>query len=236
MLIEFPSDKGALLTLGSDQLILDDKKNFSYKDAKFIESGDYILFYDIHADFGSTSVAAKRYKFAHEWKKVLKEKYCEDPNRFVKSLTLVGINLRNLDNALRRWMQTDSEVISAPQSQLHFELLIKKINSLNQAQVPWKDAWAEVQRSRVNAIQEGRIEHHIVNDQLLNELGKMKQQIIEKTLQGTFFTESLSQINGLTGAIRFYPVVDVSRGFRAPQEKLEHINPISQLEPYRINI
>lgn len=236
VLIEFPFDKGVLLTLGSDQLIFDDKKNFSYKDAKCIQPGDYLLFDHIHADFGSNSMSTKRYKLASEWKKVLKEKYREGPEKLVKSLTLCGIKLCNLDQALLRWMQTDNEVISAPQSQLHFELLINELNRLSQDQVPWKDAWAEIQRSRVNAIQDGRIESNIVNDQLLNELNKAKQTIIVKSFQGEFFTESLSQNNGLTGSIDFYPVVDVAGGFRAPHEHLKDIKPISQLELFRINI
>ncbi len=236
ILIEFPENIGVLLALGSNQLIFDDKRVFSYKNAKNIQSGDYLLFNDIKADFGSNNLTTKRYKLAALWKDILKEKYHQDSQRLINKLKISGINLHNLDNAIKRWMQIDNEVISAPKSKLHFELLLKEILIGSNIEIKWQQAWADIHGSRVNAILSGRIEHSIVNDQLLEELKKNKQSIFEKCIHGDFFREKLNQKSGLSGAISFFPVIDISTGFKAPQEKLENRRPISELELYRIDI
>lgn len=236
ILIEFPENKGVLLALGSNQLIFDDKGVFSYRDAKKIQPEDYLLFNNIQADFGSNKLTTQRYKLAASWKDILKIKYYQDSNRLVNKLKISGINLQNLDIAINRWMQIDKEVISAPQSKLHFELLLKEILIGSNIEVNWQQAWADIRGSRVNAILSGRIEHSIVNDQLLEELKRNKQSIFEKCIQGEFFRENLNQKSGLSGVISFFPVIESSTGFKAPQEKLENIRPISELELYRIDI
>ena len=233
VLIEFPGQKGVLLTLGSHQLIFNQRKIFKEKPAKEIEQGDFLVLNNIQADLGSSNIFNQRYKFSSIWKKALQDKYINSPDELMENLKKSGVYLLDLHGAIKRWIQPDNEVISAPQNKKHFELLFNNIFNVNPAPLKWQKAWHEIMHSRVNAIQEGRIEHSILNEQVLQELEKRKEELHEKCLKGDFFNELITSEAGIFGTISFYPVITVSSGFQTPKDKLEHINSISDLEPYR---
>lgn len=239
VLVEFSGGKGVLLPPGSHQLIFDQKRDtdcLNYRHAQMIEPGNFLLMHNVEADLGRNGLTGKTSKFTSIWKQKLQESYCNNPSLLMERMRSSGINLQNLESATKRWIQSDGEVICAPQSREHFRIMIEKVLAGLSEQIPWQQAWREVQDSRVQAIQHGRIEHAIVNDQLVALLKRYINTIRENCSRGDFFRENIDPASGLSGAISFFPVHDVSTGFKAPQDRLEDIKPVVELELFRMDI
>ncbi len=234
-LIEFPGDKGVMLTRGSHQLVFinGDAGTISYKDAEEIESGDFLILHDIEIDLGHDVLNVEGGKLAVLWKKELAELYKWKPGFLKRKMKEAGINLRDLDRAANKWIQYDGGVICGPQSKIDFKFLIDSVLTGVLGKYTWKDAWNEIEKSRVHAIQDGKIESAIVNEQLTSELNTDISQIKELCSSGEIFRRGVKQSSGLSGTVRFYPVTSVSAGFNAPNKKIGEICRTILFECYR---
>ncbi|RLA46242.1 MAG: hypothetical protein DRR42_18590 [Gammaproteobacteria bacterium] len=239
VLIEFLGGKGVLLVPGARQLIFDQNagsKPLNYKNAHEVESSNFLLLHDVEADLGSNASNKVNGVIAPLWKRALSNMYNQQYSLLMRSMTLAGINLLDLDRAAKKWMQSGGEVIYGPQSWRHFQLLIKSVLPDCLENYTRRQAWQEVVDSRVQAIQDGRIESTIVNEQLVKELYSKSGYIKENCSNGDFFRVSINPESGLSGTVSCYPVLDVSIGFMAPPEKLGVIKKSIDFEIYRVDI
>ncbi len=237
ILIEFSEKKGVLVTPKSQQLIFDrDNKDlpFSYKSANAIESENILLLYEVKADLGLSSSSVELGKLAPLWKSALKQMYKTNYGYLMQRMKEVGIDLLDRDRAAKEWFKVvEGEVIHGPQSKGHFKALIESVllpGCLGGA--GWAQAWQEIQYSRGEAIQYGRIENATVNEELLSFL-KLKFDF-ENVLQTGEISMTLSD-GVLTGIVNFYQVVDMTTGFLAPDEVMGDTYDIDTFDKYRIN-
>ena len=236
VLIEFPENKGVLVTPNSHQLILDrdDKDSlFSYKSANAIESENILLRYKVDAELGLSSSSVELGKLAPLWKSALKQMYKTNYSYLMHRMKEVGIDLLDCDRAAKEWFKVvEGEVIHGPQSKGHFKALIELVLPGCLGGAGWTQAWQEIQYSRGEAIQYGRIENATVNEELLSFL-KMKFDF-ENVLKMGGISMNLSD-GVLTGIVNFYLVVDMTTGFLAPDEVMGDINDIDIFDKYRVN-
>jgi hypothetical protein len=237
-LFEFPSDMGVMLTPGSHQLVFinGDVGIVTYKDADEIEPGYFLILHDIEIDLGDDVLNVGGGKLAVLWKTKLAELYKRSPALLRIKMREAGINLCDLDRAANKWVQYDGDIICGPQNKIHFQFLIDSVLTGVLGEHTWKHAWDEIENSRVQAIQNGRIEAAIVNEQLVSELNTDIFQIKQRCSSGEFFRREIKQSSDLSGMVRFYPVTSVSVGFKVPHEIIGDISPIILFESYRTDV
>lgn len=183
VLVEFPAEYGVLLRPGSRLLVFSphrtDIEAIGYRQINEVEADDYLLIHDADADLGEVSVDASKAPLAALWKKALADAWKRHPNICLQKMQQAGIDLQDLHRAVHKWKESNGTVIPAPLRKRHFEALLTKVldpdlippKVVNGGTVPgWRQAWREVEASRVNAIQHGAVEHAIVNEQLTAEL------------------------------------------------------------------
>jgi hypothetical protein len=238
VLVEFLRDKGVLLTPNSEQLVyrkISGGNSFSYKKAKEIEPQDTLLLYKVDADLGGSGLSHKGIKLAPLWKSALDQMHSHSYSYLISKMHEEGIDLSDLDRAAKDWKKMDEgEVIHGPQSKSHFKILIDKVlpDCLGEG-VGWADAWKEIQNSRVGAIQYGRIESSIADEELLNYLNVHEDSLFYDLAEQSSFALTLDESTGLSGSIDFYLVDDFSVDFKAPENAVGVINCLADIEIYR---
>jgi hypothetical protein len=237
ILIEFLGEKGALVTPRSQQLIFnreDTDLPFSYKSANVIESDNTIIFHDVKADLGFNSSSAEHGMLAPLWKSALKQMYKTNYRYLMYKMGEAGIDLLDLDRAAKDWFKVvEGEVIHGPQSKEHFKALVKSVLPGCLGDVGWVQAWKEIQASRVEAIQYGRIESAIVNEELVSFL-EAKVDSLSSPLKLGGGVSMVVEEDGLSGIVTFHLVIDTITGFLAPQEVIGNISDIDNFEKFRI--
>src|SRR5690606_17542437 len=119
------------------------------------------------------------------WKTRLNSEYSNDPEGLVERLWDAGLELLGLHSCIRHWCKTATTVIHAPQQKRHFEILISVLGIGFGAHEErwarraawWQYAWDEIRCARGEAIQTGRQEQQIVDQQLLEALGNLGDDI-----------------------------------------------------------
>lgn len=96
----------------------------------------------------------------------------------------------------------------------------------------WERAWNEVEKSRGNAQKHGKLEHEIIDEQLISELYKYIDDEILRN-EETFFFE-ISSDEGLKGTVTLEKVNSVSFGYSARTEKLNLHMHLALLEQHKI--
>jgi hypothetical protein len=246
VLVEFPAEYGVLLRPGSSLLVFSPQctsgEAIGYRLVSDVEAGDYLLIHNADADLGEVSVDATRAPLASLWKKALADAWRRYPGVCAQKMQLAGIDLRDLSRAVQKWTAMNGTVIRAPLRKKHFEALLTKV--LDPELIPpmvedgkmvpgWRRAWAEVESTRVTAIQHGAVENAIVNEQLLAELRKELPAICEMVSLDGAYHHQLLPTSGLIGSVAFKPVISVSQDFAAPAEQLEKPLRLPVAELYR---
>ncbi|HDL7534784.1 TPA: hypothetical protein PXN94_001435 [Yersinia enterocolitica] len=247
VLVEFPAEYGVLLRPNSRLLVFNpngtDPEMIGYRQIGDVEAGDYLLIHDADADLGEISVDATKAPLAVLWKRALADTWRLHPNVCIQKMRQAGIDLLDLSRAVQKWIAMNGTVIHAPQRKKHFEALLTKVLApelipplvANGKTIPgWRRAWAEVEASRVIAIQHGSVEHAIVNEQLLVELRKEVPDIRSMISLDDVFRHPLQSKSGLIGSVAFKPVISLSPDFAAPAELLEKTLKLPIAEQYRI--
>ncbi|RQA44847.1 hypothetical protein IPC491_08065 [Pseudomonas aeruginosa] len=233
VLVEFPAEYGVLLRPGSRLLVLTpsrtDAEAIGYRHIGDVEVGDYLLIHDADADLGEVSVDATKAPLAALWKKALADTWRRHPGVCAQKMQQAGISLLDLSRAVQKWTAMNGTVIRAPLRKKHFEALLTKV--LDPELIPpvvvkgrtvagWRRAWAEVESTRVTAIQHGVVENAIVNEQLVAELRKDLPAIRDMISLDDVYRHQLPAVCGLTGSVAFKPVISLSPDFAAPAELL----------------
>lgn len=246
VLVEFSTEYGVLLRPGSRLLVFSphctDAEAIGYRYIGDVEAGDYLLIHDADADLGEVSVDAAKAPLAVLWKKALADAWRRHPSVCTKKMKQAGIGLLDLPRAVQNWTAMNGTVIRAPMRKKHFEALLTKV--LDPELIPpmvtdgrtvpgWRQAWAEVESTRVTAIQNGAVGNAIVNEQLVAELYKEMPTIRDMISLDDVYRHRLQPESGLTGSVEFKPVISLSPDFAAPAEQLEKPLKLPVAEQYR---
>lgn len=246
VLVEFPSDYGVLMRPGGHLLVFrsecTDDEAIDYCHIGNVEVGDYLLLHNADADLGEVSIDVAQAPLAALWKKALADAWSRQPNTCIQKMRQAGIGLRDLSRAVQSWTAIHGSVIRAPQRKQHFKALLTQVLAPdlippiveNGITVPgWHRAWAEIESSRVAAIQHGTLEHAIVNEQLVTELNKELPAIRRSISLDHVYHHQLRPESGLTGSVAFKPVISLSPEFAAPAELLGKTLKLPVAEQYR---
>ena len=180
-------------------------------------------------------------KYSGIWKARLKEELCKNPGILCVQLVKEGVSLLHLRAALENWSRPPTTVIHAPQHAEHFEVLIKVLginfDPAAKGPVPqhpwWQYAWREIRRARGEAIQTGLHEQEIVEEQLVFVLRGSIDAVRCSSINAQPFLLPIPAGNALEGVFRFYPILSVEEGFRAPDNILEIIDELRAFEQWR---
>lgn len=246
VLVELPAEYGVLLRPGSRLLVFSphcrDAEAIGYRHIGDVEAGDYLLIHNADADLGDVNVDAAKAPLAALWKKALADAWGRHSSICIQQMQKAGISLRDLPRAVQKWIAMNGTVIRAPRRKKHFEALLTKV--LDPELIPpivadgrtvpgWRQAWREVEATRVSAIQHGTVEHAIVNEQLVAELRKELPAIRGMISLDDVYLHLLQPEGGLTGSVAFKPVISLSPDFAAPAEQLEKPLKLPIAEQYR---
>lgn len=248
VLVEFPAEYGVLVRPGSSLLVFSphrtDAEAIGYRYIGDVEAGDFLLSHDVDADLGEVIVDATKAPLAAFWKKALADAWRRHPGVCAQRMQQAGIGLQDLSRAVQKWTAMNGTVIRAPLRKKHFEALLTKV--LDPELIPpivadgkmvpgWRRAWAEVESTRVTAIQHGAVENAIVNEQLVAELLKELPAISQMISLDEVYRHLLQRESGLTGSVAFKPVISISPHFAAPAEQLEKPLKLLVSEQYRVD-
>jgi len=249
VLVEFPAEYGVLLRPGSRLLVFTpnctDAEAIGYRHIGDVEAGDYLLIHDADADLGDVSVDATKAPLAALWKKALADTWRRHPGVCAQKMQQAGIGLLDLSRAVQKWTAMNGTVIRAPLRKQHFEALLTKVLDpelipsmvVNGQTMPgWRRAWAEVESTRVTAIQHGAVENAIVNEQLVAELRKDLPAIRDMISLDDIHRHQLQPVSALSGSVAFKPVISLSLDFAAPAELLGKPLKLPIAEQFRANV
>ena len=190
--------------------------------------------------FGETHAPESGY--CRIWKQRLREELRSNPDAFCHVLQNKGLDLQNLRNCVELWAQPPHTVIHAPQRKSHFQILIDALvidqattqSAESDASLWWQGAWDEIRVTRGEAIQTGRQEHELVEQQALELLKSMLSEIREKCICADGFRLQIPPGNDLRGAFVFFKVLSVEDGFLAPDSELKVVRDLGSLEQWKV--
>lgn len=218
--VDLADEMSILLPAGSSHLVLKSIEGFkSVRETKTHEFGigDYFIHMDMHIH--GESVVADKTEITELWKASLDSMYRNQYQALIANCEIAGIDLKNLDGALKNWRRPVSEGLHAPQSPVHFSLLIEKVLPVNTLKGhSWKEAWSEIRAYRTKAIQEGRLEHEAFRQQVQHTLQDHLEEIAACASGNEQFAVDLEEPWG-DGPLKFLKIKSVNRGFVAPREK-----------------
>jgi hypothetical protein len=191
-------------------------------------------------DFGGSE--ARRGLYSQAWKTRLAAMYRSDPQGFTTRLWSDGIHLRDLHACVERWSGSLSDVLPAPGQSKHFQLLIKALgvdwnanDSLRMKGIPWWEcAWNEIRHARGEAIQTGRNEHELVDEELRSILKGLLADIRSLSAMHDAYYLPIPADRSLRGIFRFYKVCSVEEGFLAPETELRVVRELNTIQQWRV--
>jgi|GEM_PF-4346195 len=235
LLLELPEEMAVLIRPGSERLIFDisDYAKIKVTQVDKIKPNQYIITHNIRTDLGDEQIELEKTEWAKVWKKELKRQFDLGRWTLYSKMRNAGINLIHLESAAKRWMSMDGNVITAPQTKEHFRILIESVLAGCLERNQWKKAWREVQASNVKAMQNGMLENDLTEEQLVEDLKPYLDILKELSVNNDHFVFPLPGSSSLLGTIQFSKILEVSSGFKCPNEKLNSIEHIANLEIYR---
>lgn len=192
-------------------------------------------------DIDVGGVRAEHGYYSQAWKARLGQEILRDAAGLVTRLRDAGLSLVHLRAAISHWCEPPTTVIHAPQQMKHFEILIRALGlgieagvQRRQASRPWwRLAWAEISRSRGEAIQAGVLEQELVEEQVRGILRNMLPQIQERAALNVGFRLDLPAVSGVIGTLLFFRVSAIDRGFHAPEAELKVVHELETIDQWR---
>jgi hypothetical protein len=242
-LVQIDAEHGVLLPVHSQALsfapqVATDDAIASRLPGETLVEGMYFIVPNIDdVDFGGPHAEDGHYSVI--WKKRLTDQFASGPETLVRKLRQAGIDLRSIRNAIRHWCRPPSTVIHAPQQKRHFEVLIEVLGIAGEelsshSRVPWwQRAWREIAHARGEAIQTGMQEQEIINAQLTRALVNMLPTVRQLAGRESAFKVDIPEGEELRGRVRFFRILAVENGFRAPESMLKVICELNAVEQWR---
>jgi len=190
-------------------------------------------------DLGGSQIQAGF--FSSVWKTRLAAEYMADPCGLVGRLKANGIRLLNLHSSVGRWSRTSSGVLPAPGDRCHFQMLIQVLRvGLDGVTPPkheggpwWQSAWNEIRHARGDAIQTGRHEHQLIDEELLGILGGLLPAIRCEAAATKAFPLVIPSDRALHGSFSFYKILSTEDGFLAPDTELNAVRELNTIYQWR---
>lgn len=190
-------------------------------------------------DFGG--LHAEEGSYSRVWKERLTDEFRTNPLSLAGRLKAGGIGLIHLHNSIERWCKFATTVIHAPQKEEHFEIMIRVLGINSDDGSPsrkesarwWQYAWKEIRRARGEAIQMGRHEHEIVEEQSLSVLNMMLFEIKYNAGTKTSFIMKPPEGHGLQGGFAFHQVKAIEGGYHAPFSSFRVICDLNEILQWR---
>ncbi|MFZ4081795.1 MAG: hypothetical protein ACOYKN_11245 [Pirellula sp.] len=178
--------------------------------------------------------------FSTLWKEKLRTEFQINPAAIENRLWNAGLELLNLRGRIAHWCKPPTTVIHAPQRMDHFEILVRVLGldfdvdetAKGRKAAWWQYAWNEVRRARGEAIQTGVQEQQIVDGQVMAALLAIAPDI-RKNVNQRMFQLAIPSDQPIHGAMRFYKVVAIEDGFRAPPGELRMLCELSRIDQWR---
>ncbi len=183
-------------------------------------------------DFGE--LHAKEGEFSPIWKKQLTEAIQADQAGLCMQLSERGLDLIHLYSRLEDWCKPPDTVIPAPRRAEHFKILINllaidfKDRIADRRLQWWQYAWMEIRHSRGEAISEGRYTQDLLHENILILLNLLREEIKGKWHFNNDFIVTIPAGKELQGYFRFCRVIDIEKGFLAPDLALGGINELKE--------
>lgn len=190
-------------------------------------------------DLGSSQTQAGL--FSSVWKSRLAAEYLADSYGLVRRLTAGGIRLLDLYSSVERWSRSSSGVLPAPGDRRHFQILIQVLgiglegaNPAGAEGIPWwQRAWNEIRRARGDAIQTGKHEQQLVDEELLEILDGLLPAIRSEASTKEAFPLVIPADRTLHGNISFYKVLSMEEGFLTPDTELNVVRELNTIYQWR---
>lgn len=190
--------------------------------------------------FGETQ--AQESGYCRIWKQRLREEIQTSLDAFCLILRNKGLGLHNLRNCVEYWAQPPHAVIHAPQQRRHFQILIDAL-AIDQAVTQptrqdtrpwWQRAWDEISVTRGEAIQTGRQEHELVEQQAMELLRSLLPTIRKQSVGVEEFRLQIPHGKDLRGAFAFFKLLRIEDGFLAPETEIKVVRDLSALEQWKV--
>ena len=202
--------------------------------------GMFVIMQELE-DVDLGDLQARHGRYSRVWKTRLREEIISNCDELVERLRSAGLDLMHLEGAIKRWSREPGTVIHAPHRIGHFEILIRVLGiednegsvGLHSAIPWWKRAWMEIRQSRGEAIQAGQLEQELVDEQLATILGTLLTDIRREASLGQSFELAVPAASGMSGTLRFFPVIAIEDGFSVPDGELRVVRSIAAIDQWR---
>jgi len=97
----------------------------------------------------------------------------------------------------------------------------------------WQCAWNEIRHARGEAIQTGRNEQDLIDEELLCNLNDLLSDISCLSKTNNAFCLPIPDGRSLRGIFRFFKVCSVEEGFLAPDAELKLVRELNMIEQWR---
>lgn len=196
----------------------------------------------LHTEADMGGLEAKKGIYSEAWKSRLAAVYQTDPDALVAQLRSNGIDLCDLHASVERWSGSLDDILPAPGKTKHFQILIEalgvdwgaNISAETQGTDCWKRAWNEIRHARGEAIQIGRNEQELVDEELLSIVKGLVSDMRSLSATNDTYVLPIPIGRGLGGILRFYKVCSVEEGFLAPETELRLVRELSTIEQWRV--
>jgi len=187
---------------------------------------------ELHADPG---------RYSRIWRENLRKACLAGRDALVVKLSQEGLALGDLRSRLRDWRREPDSVIHAPQKRDHFRILLQVLGvgeryelTSGQHRVPfWQLAWAEIRRSRGEAIHTGFQEQDILDEQIQRILTSLLPEIRLQAAGRGSFELPIPESGDITGMIRFFRISDITQGCTVPPAQLKVVLSPEKVDQWR---
>jgi hypothetical protein len=246
VLLSVEAGQGILFAPRSDVLSFDPSPNAEWP-IQFRHPGETLLegmfvIIPVHGDADFGGIEGRKGIYSREWKSRLAELYQVDPDGLVARLRSHGIPHRDLHSSIARWSLSPGDTLPAPGRLEHFQILIEALSPVWDRGVPadaqsvpaWNRAWAEIRRARGDAIQLGRDEHELIDEEIVGIATSLLDDVRHLATNNEAYALPIPSGRGLRGILRFYRVHEVEGGFSVPEAEFGFVQDISMIEQWRV--
>ena len=147
----------------------------------------------------------------------------------------------SLSSCLRNWRASATTVIHAPQRKVHFRILVEQLGIEDEeTSFPrppnrswWGEAWKEISRSRVRAVQDGIEEHDLLEAERLRILQDLLPTLATKANQQSAFSVNIPDGEVFHGSFYLAPIMSVERGGTVHYSMTNCLSTFSEIDKWR---
>jgi hypothetical protein len=243
LLVQFDEAYGILYPPSARVLSFDGgPQSIEYRSpGETLEAGMYLVL-PVEDDISLAGLQAEEGHCSARWKEALSREFLCDPSGLIGRLREAGLRLRHMDVRIEHWCKPASTVIHAPKQMLHFEILMRVLGldfetdagpRRSQRVRWWQFAWDEVRRARGEAVKTGVLENQIIDEERLRILRALGTDI-RPHVGAPRFEVPIPSPHAIRGVFKFFRVLAIEGGYRAPPTELKVICDLANLDQWRV--